>query len=146
MCFVGQILQWNMFGAGTTLENQMQQSVSTLTVSRIYKSKEIWPRRNLSRQMTLRSLERKVGNLYLCVLGEKWQAGKNESKKEITVGKSKRSKQGQNLSCRTVSESVENMIFSFFFPQKQLVLLREFFMGSIKSANECNARRRRRAH
>lgn len=109
-----------MFDAGTTLENQMQQSVSTLTVSRIYKSKEIWPRRNLSRQMTLRSLERKVGNLYLCVLGEKWQAGKNESKKEITVGKSKRSKQGQNLSCRTVSESGVFCEFSFSFLESNL--------------------------
>ena len=82
---------YNMFGAGTTLENQMQQSASTLTVSKT--SKETWPRRSLSRQMTWRSFERKVGNLEK--LGEIWQADKKAwSKKEITVGKSNRSKLG----------------------------------------------------
>ena len=43
--FVAHVLNFNIFVAGTTLENQMQQSVSTLTVSRNLKK---CGRRNLS--------------------------------------------------------------------------------------------------
>lgn len=102
----------NMFGAGTTLENQMQQSASTLTVSKT--SKETWPRRSLSRQMTWRSFERKVGNLEICVLGEIWQAGKKlEARKRSHWAKVRDQSWAQNLSCRTVSEYGEKVIFFF---------------------------------
>ena len=67
VCFVVKILQYKIVGAGTTLENQTQQSVSTLTVSRNQKK----PRRNLSRQMSWKSFERKLA-ISRCVLGEIW--------------------------------------------------------------------------
>ena len=101
-----------MFGAGTTLENQMQQSASTLTVSKT--SKETWPRRSLSRQMTWRSFERKVGNLEICMLGEIWQAEKKlEARKRSQWAKVTDQSWAQNLSCRTVSEYGEKVIFFF---------------------------------
>ena len=54
------------------------------------------------------------------MLGEIWQAGKKLGKKEMTVGKSKRSKSGKNLSCRTVSESGEKVNFLFSFLESNL--------------------------
>ena len=88
----------------------MQQSASTLTVSKT--SKETWPRRSLSRQMTWRSFERKVGNLEK--LGEIWRLIKKlEARKRSQWAKVTDQSWAQNLSCRTVSESGEGVIFSF---------------------------------
>ena len=98
VCFVVKILQYKIVGAGTTLENQTQQSVSTLTVSRNQKK----PRRNLSRQMSWKSFERKLA-ISRCVLGEIW----SEKIKARKRGKVRDQSWTPNLSCHTVSVSGE---------------------------------------
>ena len=129
MCFVARILKYKIFVAGTTLENQMQLSVSTLTVSR-----------NLKKQGRRQTYHYKwVGDLlkksfqFGDVYWEKYGVEKKQSKKDIKPGKVRDQSRTSNLSCHTVSESGEK--WTFFFSWKQLVLLREFFMGSIKTAN-----------
>ena len=76
VCFVVKILQYKIVGAGTTLENQTQQSVSTLTVSRNQKK----PRRNLSRQMSWKSFERKLA-ISRCMVEKNWGKKMGESKR-----------------------------------------------------------------
>lgn len=81
-----------MFGAGTTLENQMQLSASTLTVSNI--------QRNMAAEKFIKTNDLEIfwmkswqfGDLYVGRNMAGWK--KALSKKEITLGKSKRSKPG----------------------------------------------------
>ena len=123
ICFVAHVLNFNIFVAGTTLENQMQQSVSTLTVSRNLKK---CGRRNLSRQMSWISFERKVCNLEMCVgRNMAWKKAKQERHQ---TRKSKRSKP-DSKSILSHSFRIWRKANFFFSSLKQFVLLREFFMG-----------------
>ena len=124
MAFVAQIPN-SMFDPGTTLENQMQQSVSTLTVStnvdaEIYRDKwlgNLW--------------ERKVCKVEMCVGGEIW--GQKSEARKIKLGKVRDQSWRPNLSCHTVSRS-EDIIFLF-----RCTVCWDFFMSSIKSTNWCIA-------
>ena len=87
--------------AGTTLENQTPQSVSTLTVSSP----------TLSRQMAWKYFTRKSCNW--CVFGEIWSAKRRnmickKSKKDLKLGEVRDQSRPPNLFCHTVSKFKEN--------------------------------------